>query len=157
MNRNTMAKSLALAGTEAECFVTINGKRKQFASIFQFKAEIKISLKEVPILGRRFVANKAGKMSGTFSGKAHFNNSVFRNVIADFKKTGKMPDIDIQVTNEDETSTVGRQTVILRECLFDGMVLTQFDESAEFLEEEIKGVFGDFELPEKFKEMGDMF
>lgn len=152
-----MQKRLALSGTEAECFVTIDGKRKLFASIYQFKAEIKISLKEVPILGRRFVANKAGKMSGSFSGKAHFNNSVFRSVIWEYKRTGIMPDIDIQVTNEDETSAVGRQTVILRECLFDGMVLTQFDDSAEYLEEEIKGVFGDFEMPEKFKDLGDVF
>lgn len=157
MNRKTLEKSRVIGGTEAECFVTIDGKRRQFASMHQFKAEVKVNIKEIPILGRRNVAHKAGKMTGSFSGKALYNNSVLRDMIHKYQETGVMPDITIQTTNEDETSTAGRQTVILRECLFEGMVITQFDENAEFLEEDVKGVFGTFDMPEKFGDMGDMF
>lgn len=154
MNRKTMLKRHAVSGTEAECFVTIDGSRYLYASIYKFKAEIKVSLTAIPILGRRMEAHKAGKMSGSFSGTAHFNSSVLRDVMRRYKETGFMPEMEIQVSNEDETSEVGRQTVILKGVLFEGLVLTQFDEGAEFLEEEIKGTFDDFEIPDKFKLMG---
>jgi len=56
---------------------------------------------------------------------------------------------DIQVTNEDATSSVGRQTVILKDCNLDGGILTKFDADAEYLNENIDFTFEDFENPWK--------
>ena len=60
---------------------------------------------------------------------------------------------DIQVTNEDPTSAVGRQTIILKDCNLDGGTLAKFDATAKFLEEEYNFTFEDWEMPEKFKEL----
>lgn len=38
---------------------------------------------------------------------------------------------DIQITNEDPTNGVGRQTVILKDCNLDGGILAKFDADAE--------------------------
>ena len=57
---------------------------------------------------------------------------------------------DIQVTNEDPTSAVGRQTIILKNCLFEGGILAKFDADSEYLDEDLSGTFDDWEMPEKF-------
>ena len=73
-----------------------------------------------------------------------------------YKETGEDVYFDIQVTNEDPTSSVGRQTVILKDTNLDGGVLTKFDADAEYLDEDVDFTFEDFEIPEKFKLMQGM-
>ncbi len=154
MQRNIMPVNWAVSGTEADVFFTIDGERYHVMSMTKFKAEVKIAIDKVPVLGSRMEQNKYGKMSGSFSGTAHYNSSVMREYYRKYKDTGRMPNVEIQVVNEDEASEAGRQTVVLKRCLFEGGVLSQFDENATHLDEEIKGVFGDFEIPDKFNARG---
>jgi len=49
----------------------------------------------------------------------HFNTSVFRELLLRYKNTGQDVYFDIQITNEDPTSEVGRQTIILKDCNMD--------------------------------------
>ena len=57
------------------------------------------------------------------------------------------------MVNEDPTSTVGRQTVLLIDCNIDKVVLAKFDADADYLEEDLDFTFEDFKLVEKFTEM----
>ena len=63
---------------------------------------------------------------------------------------------DIQLTNEDPTSSVGRQTVILKDCNFDSVLLAKADADAEYLDESMDFTFEDFEIPEKFSLLAGM-
>ena len=63
---------------------------------------------------------------------------------------------DIQITNEDPVSSVGRQTVILKDCNLDGGVLAKFSAEDEYLEEELRFTFEDFEMPETFAPLAGM-
>ncbi len=76
--------------------------------------------------------------------------SIFREILEIFKNTGEDIYFDIQVTNEDPTSSVGRQTVILKDCNLDGGMLTKFDADSEYLDEDCDFTFEDFEIPEKY-------
>ena len=67
-----------------------------------------------------------------------------------------MPTFDIQVSNEDPTASVGRQTIILKNCLTKGGILAKFDADAETLDEELEGTFGDWEMPETFSLLNGM-
>ncbi|MBC8581694.1 phage tail tube protein, partial [Zhenhengia yiwuensis] len=58
---------------------------------------------------------------------------------------------DIQVTNEDPTSSIGAQTVLLKDCNLDSVVLASFDVDADVLEEDLDFTFSDADLLEKFK------
>ena len=73
-----------------------------------------------------------------------------------YKNTGEDIYFDIQVTNEDATSSVGRQTVVLKDCNMDGGLLTKFDADAEYLDEDMDFTFEDFEIPEKFTLLSGM-
>lgn len=139
-----------VAGSLAKCFATIDGRRYEFMHMINFLAEIKKTKNKVPILGKTGKGNKASGWEGTFEGTAHYNTSVLRELLYTYKETGKDIYFEIQVTNEDPTSSIGRQTVILKGCNLDGGVLAKFDADAEYLDEDISGTFEDFEIPEKF-------
>ena len=140
----------------ARCYVTIEGKRYNFMQIISFESEIEKTKTEVPILGRPAKGNKSTGWHGTFSGTAHYNQDVFRMLLLRYKETGEDIYFDIQTTNEDPTSSVGRHTVIHKDCNLDGGLLSKFDADGEYLDEDIEGTFEDFEIPEKFTNLAGM-
>ncbi len=70
-----------------------------------------------------------------------------------YQETGAMQYFEIQVTNEDPTSAVGRQTIILKDCLMDSVVLTKFAAGEDLLDEEISGTAESWLMPEEFTEL----
>ena len=63
---------------------------------------------------------------------------------------------DIQVVNEDPSSDVGRQSVILIDCNIDGGILAKFDAEGEYLDEEMEFTFEDFKIVEEFNKIDGM-
>ena len=143
--KDTVSASLA------ECYVTIEDKRYNLMQAINLEANFEKNKTEVPILGKTGKGNKATSWTGTGSATFHYNTSVFRMLMYRYKETGQDVYFDIQVTNEDPTSSVGRQTVILKDCNVDGGILAKFDADAEYLDEDMDFTFEDFEIPEQFK------
>lgn len=139
-----------ISASLAECFVTIEGNRYNFMQAINLEAEFTKNKSEVPILGKTGKGNKATGWSGSGSATFHYNTSIFRELAYRYKQTGEDVYFDIQVTNFDPTSSVGRQTVILKDCNLDGGLLAKFDADAEYLDEDMDFTFEDFEIPEKF-------
>ena len=148
--RDTVSASLA------ECFVTIDGNRYNFMQAINLEAKFEKNKTEVPILGKTGKGNKATGWKGTGSCTFHYNTSIFRELFMRFKETGEDIYFDIQVTNEDATSRVGRQTIVLKDCNLDGGVLVKFDADAEYLDEDMDFTFEDVEMPEKFDLLAGM-
>lgn len=146
----------AVSASKAECFVTIEGNRYNFMQAINLEAKIEKTKTEVPILGRSMKGNKTVGLKGTGSATFHFNTSIFRKILYDFQKSGKDIYFDIQVTNEDPASNVGRQTVILKDCNLDGGTIAKFDADAEYLEDEFDFTFESWEMPEIFGSLEGM-
>lgn len=108
---------------------------------------------EIPILGKTGKGNKATGWKGTGSATFHFNTSKFREMLYKYKQTGEDVYFDIIVTNEDPTSSVGLQTVVLKGCNLDGGILAKFDADAEYLDEDFDFTFEDWELKDKFTKL----
>lgn len=147
---NTMNAKDAISASLAECFVTIDGNRYNFMQAINLEARFEKKKTEIPILGKTGRGNKSTGWSGTGSATFHYNTSIFRELMVRYKNTGEDLYFDIQVTNEDPTSSVGRQTVILKDCNVDGGILAKFDADADYLNEDMDFTFEDFEMPEKF-------
>lgn len=152
----TMNAKDSVSASLAECFITIEGNRYNFMQAINLEAKIEKTKSEVPILGRTGKGNKTTGWKGTGSASFHYNTSIFRQLLYQYKETGKDVYFDIQVTNEDPTSEAGRQTVILKGCNIDGGILTKFDADAEYLEEELDFTFEDWEMPETFSVLQGM-
>lgn len=156
MDNAIMHAKDAISGSLAECFVTIGENRYNFMQAIDLEAKLEKTKVEVPILGKTGKGNKATGWKGTGSATFHFNTSIFRQLMKRYKDTGEDIYFDIQVTNEDPTSSVGRQTVVLKDCNIDGGVLAKFDADADYLEEDMDFTFEDFEMPETFTMLSGM-
>lgn len=140
----------------AECFVTIDGTRYNFMQAINLEASVEKTKTEVPILGKTGKGNKSTGWKGTGSATFHYNTSIFRELLLKFKETGEDMYFDIQITNYDPTSAVGRQTTILKDVNVDGGLVAKFDADGEYLDEDMDFTFEDWEMPEKFNVLDGM-
>lgn len=152
----TMHAKDAISGKLGEAWLTKDGERLLLMQLIKIEASIEKTKTEVPILGKTGKGNKSTGWSGSGSATIHYVTSQFRQMLLDFKNTGQDTYFDLQVTNEDPTSSVGRQTVILKDCNLDGGILAKLDTEADYLDEEISFTFEDFEMPEKFNKLAGM-
>ena len=146
----------AISGSLAKCFVTVGNKRYNFMQAINVKAEMEKNKVEVPILGKTGKGNKAAGWKGTGSATFHFNTSVFREILQEYTRTGKDIYFDMQLVNEDPTSSVGKQTIMLIDCNLDGGIIAQFDTDADYLEDEFDFTFEDWKLMDKFDALDGM-
>ncbi len=151
MGKFTMKAKDAISGSMAELYVTIKGNRYNLAQAIKFEANFEKNKTEVPILGRTGKGNKSTGWAGSGSLTLHYNTSIFRELAYLYKETGEDIYFEMQCTNEDPTSSVGRQTITFIDCNFDSLVLAMFDADADYLEEDVDFTFDDFEMPERFK------
>ena len=156
MNNNIMNAKDAVYGSLAECYVTIEDNRYNFMSLTEFESKWEVNITDVPILGKVGMGHKAAGGKGTWSGTAHYNQSIFRKIAEEYQKTGIMPYFEIQVTNEDPTSAVGRQTIVHHDCLCDTFILAKFQAGEELLDEELSGTFDSWDMPESFTALEGM-
>ena len=140
----------------AECYVTIDGTRYNFMQAINLEASVEKTKTEVPILGKTGKGNKSTGWKGTGSATFHYNTSIFRELLLKFKETGEDMYFDIQITNYDPTSAVGRQTTILKDVNVDGGLVAKFDADGEYLDEDMDFTFEDWEMPEKFNVLDGM-
>ena len=148
-----MTANDAVFGGLAECYITIEGRRYNFMSLTEFESKWEVNIADVPIMGRVGMGHKAAGASGTWSGKAHYNQSYLRRMADTYQKTGVMPYFEIQLSNEDPSSVVGRQTIIHRGCLCDSFILAKMLSGEDVLEEDLSGTFESWDMPEQFKDM----
>ena len=152
-NNVVMKAKDTLFAALAECFVTIGSRRYNFMQAINLEANFEKNKTEVPILGKTGKGNKASGWKGTGSATFHYNTSIFRQMMLQYKDTGEDIYFEIQISNEDPTSGAGRQTMILIDCNIDGGILAKFDADGEYLDEEMEFTFEDFKMPETFKDL----
>lgn len=154
MGNITMQAKDTLSAKLANCYMTIGERRYNAFNLISFEAKFKKLKQQVPILGKPGKGNKSTGWEGTFEAKLHYNSSVFRKMMEDFKNTGKDVYFEIVVTNDDPGSDAGRQTAVFTGCNLDEGILAKFDaDSDDPLDEDVSGTFEDFKYPETFKDL----
>lgn len=154
MNGNVVMKAKdTVFAALAECFITIGTRRYNFMQAINLEVKFEKNKTEVPILGKTGKGNKASGWKGTGSATFHYNTSIFRQMMIQYKDTGEDTYFEIQISNEDKTSAAGRQTMILMDCNIDGGILAKFDADGEYLDEDMDFTFEDFKMPETFKHL----
>ena len=141
-----------LSGREGTAFITVDGQVKEIAYLKNIEASVELNKVEVQTLGRRVTQHKINGWSGTGSMNVYYVTSLFRDMIIDYIKKGKVTYFDIQVKNEDLSSTAGKQTTVLKNCLINGAILTKLDIEADYLDEDIEFTFEDADIPDTFSD-----
>lgn len=153
MNNVMLAKD-SISAALAECYVTIGERRYNLMTAIKLEAKFKKNKAKVPTLGKTGKGNKSVSWEGTGSCTLHYNTSIFRKMMLDFKNTGEDVYFEIQITNDDPSSAAGSQTITLLQCNIDSGVLAKFDASSDsYLDEDVSFTFDDFDMPKEFQEI----
>ena len=149
---NVMPIDEQVIGSIAEAYVKFSdGNRYHLFNLINFESTIKVNTKKRGLLGRSGKVTYPTGWEGTWKATASYNTPIFRRALYEFKETGKFPAFDIQVTNENTTGTIGRQTVTHIGCYLDSAILSKIDiDSDGELTEDMSGTFNDFEIPNEF-------
>lgn len=156
-NVNTVMKGRdTVSGSLGECYFTLDGRRYNGMQFISVEAKVEKTKKEVSILGQTGKANKATGWKGTGSAKMHYCSPMFRAKMAEYMKSGDDFYFDMQVTNDDPTSAAGRQSVILKNCNIDNLIIAKIDANSDTLDEDFDFTFDGIEIPESFSELDGM-
>ena len=143
-------------GGLGELYITVNNKRYSLANAINVSAQIDKNKVAVPILGKIMQANKSAGASGSGTMTLHYNTSVLRKLMINYIKTGRDFNATLQITNNDPSTKIGRQTTILYGVNFDSMIIAQLDTEADYLQEDIAFTFDDADLPQSFSALAEM-
>ena len=80
----------------------------------------------------------------------YYVTSLFRELMLQYIRTGKDVYFDLVVVNDDGNSSFGRQTVALRNCNLNSVVLAKLDVNADNLDETVEFTFDGAELLDSF-------
>lgn len=115
------------------------------------EATCEINKTAVKTLGKRGEQHKPNGWTGSGSMDVYYVTSLFRRMAAQYIKTGIPVYFDMNVTNDDPASSVGRQTTLLKNCSLDSVILAKFDVEADVLDESIDFTFDDAEILDSFE------
>lgn len=137
-------------GAEGRAYSTVDGNVELMCYVKKIEAKIEKNKTEGKVLGKRAAQHKSNgvKLSGTMT--IYYITSMFRKMMLDYVKTGKDTYMDIQIINEDPTSSVGKQTVVLKGVNIDSVVLAKLDVEAEAMDEEVPFTYEDFDILDEF-------
>jgi Protein of unknown function (DUF2001). len=144
-------ESDAISGKQARAYITINGQREELFYAKSLEATLEKNKIDVPILGKANTPQRSAGWSGSGTLTIYYVTSVFRRLMIEYAKTGRDFWFDLQVVNEDPQSSAGKQTIVLRNCNLDSIVITQFDATSDdMLEEELPFTFSDVDMLDEF-------
>lgn len=139
-----------ISGQEGTATASINGIVTELFYIKTFEATMEKKKTVVKTLGKRSEQHKAVGWSGKGSLNMFYVTTELRALALTYAKTGKDVYFNITVTNEDPTSSVGKQTLIFYNCNLDTAVLAKLDVGAEVLDEDADFTFDDFDILDSF-------
>lgn len=139
-----------ISGQEARAYTTINGQVEEMFYAKNLEATAEKNKSEIKTLGKRGTQHKATGWSGSGSMTIYYATSMFRKMMLEYIKNGKDIYFDIQVINEDPTSSIGKQTTVLKNVNLDSVVMAQFDVDSDALEEDIDFTFDDVDILDEF-------
>lgn len=115
------------------------------------EANVEIKKTEVYTLGKRGAQSKPDGWSGSGSMTIYYATSLFRRMAIQYIKTGVPVFFDLNITNSDPGSSIGPQTMVLKNCTLDSIILAKFDVETEVLDEDVSFTFDDVDMLEEFQ------
>lgn len=147
-----------ISSKEGKAFITIDGQNRELFEISSINAQLDLVIQSKPMLGHRMTQHKVVGAEGTGSMTMYFMNSDMLKMAIAYIKDGSLPDIKLQIKNEDAQSTVGKQDIILLGVLLNTIPVANLDDSSEdpitvdtdFTFDDIEGL-SFFDLPSNYR------
>lgn len=137
----------------ATAFCTIGGRRYAMLNAKNVEVVGTVNNADVPRLGCIVAGKKAIGLEIKITMTVYKVSEMFDKLIEEFKDTKVLPTFELQITNEDPASSIGRSEKIYRDCTLDGdVLLSMFDTDGELIEQEITAYAMDFASNNRYTE-----
>ena len=146
-----------LSAKQGTVYMDFNGVTERVCNLSNIEANISKTKEEFYVLGDMMAKHKTTGMSGSGNATFRFNSSVMPMLMKQLKETGKDFVFDIQITNEDKESKVGRQTVVLQDVSIDSTLLSKIDMAGGILEASLPFTFDDWDIREPFTPIAGIY
>lgn len=130
MGKYLLAKD-TVNGAEGKVFVTKDGKQIEVVGMMNITTYAEIQGKEMRVVGTRTIQNKANGAKQTGKGNIYYGTSLWTDMVLEYINTGNMPQFDLQITNDDPSSSVGSQSIAYYGCELTGSIPLSILDSEE--------------------------
>lgn len=136
----------ALNGKQGSAFVNYNGENTELFGLKKLTSDAEFQESDFKVVGTTLVQSKTTGVKLTGSGTIYYGTPLFLKMLQEYIKTGLLPYFDLQIVNDDPTTTVGKQIVVLYNCKLSKVPIAMLDADADWLEEEVSFSFTSVEV-----------
>ena len=145
-----LSKDDAISGREGVIVANINGQVKELAEVKNITASVELTKSDFKAVGTSAVQKKITGWNGTGSMTVYYVTSEWNKIILDYTKYKKVTNFDIIITNEDKSTSIGKQTIKLSRFILDGGDIAKIDTDADYLDGSYNFTFEDWDIVDKF-------
>lgn len=109
-------------GAEGRVYITQNGRSVEVAGMNNIQANAEIQSNEMKVIGTRTIQSKNSGAKLTGKGNIYYGTNLFTDMVLQYINTGVMPEFDIQITNNDKSTTLGSQVMAFYGCTLTGTI-----------------------------------
>lgn len=140
-----------LHGSAGKAVIIQNGQVKDLFGAKNVKTQAELSSTDMKVIGTKKAQQKSGSVKQTGTMTVYYGTPLFLDMLVQYIREGVMPYFNLQVTNDDEASTVGTQTVIFYNCKLSGTIpLSILDAEADMLTMDVSFTYEDVEVLSRF-------
>lgn len=151
--RKTLKAWDVINGAEGRCIATIDGEVEDMIYVKDVEAKIEKEKEEIKVLGQTGTKHKATGWKGTGSMTMRYATTLFRKLMVKYVDDGVDIYFDLLIENEDPSSEIGKQTIILKQVNIDNINIAKLDIDSKALEEELDFTFNGVEIRNEFDEV----
>jgi hypothetical protein len=141
-------------GREGLATAEIDGQVVELMELANITITIEKDKTEFKAMGTRNTQNKTTGWKGTGSANVRYVSSRWAEMMQNYVKNGVDTYFTIVVTNEDPSSSTGKQTIQVLGCNLDSVDIAKLDVDTEILDQDIDFTFNDFNVLQSFNELG---
>lgn len=137
----------------ATAYITVGDRRYNLFNAKNCEVNASVNNADVPRLGSVIAGKKPIGLEVKISMTVYKCSEMFDKMVEDFKNTNVMKTFELQVSNYDPATPLGRSEKIYRDCVLDGdVLLSMFDADGELIEQEIEAYALDFTSNSRYTE-----
>lgn len=122
-----------VTGSEGSAYITTDGQNRYFFELSKIEANIEFTVIAKKLLGHRMKQHKVVGAEGKGTVTMYNVSPAALAIYQQYIKEGKTPQISIQTTNEDTGSTIGRRTIVMRNCILAKVPVAYLEDGSENL------------------------
>ena len=144
-------------GAEGTIVITRDGKNYEVACMKNIKTVANIQSQDMRVIGTRKIQQKPNGAKLTGSGNIYYGSNLFTDMVLEYIQTGRMPEFDIQITNQDPATSLGAQVMAYYGCHLSGEIpLSVLDDAESMLNYDFNFTYTDAARLQSFAEPGQL-